>query len=167
MPKNLKRYYGKGDLHFLTFSCYGRRPLLGTIGARTLFVETLEEMRERHKFLVVGYVVMPEHVHLMISEPPATPPWEALKALKQRVSRDMRQNPKTPHGSIAALAQFWQTRFHDFNVHSWRKRREKLNYIHANPVKRGLVTSQADWPWSSYHYYQTGEQGIVTITPMP
>ena len=171
MPKNLKRYEGKGDLHFVTFSCYGRRPLLSTNAARTLFVRILEEMRKRHLFLVVGYVVLPEHVHLMISEPPNLSYSEALKSLKQRVSRDLRgsarQFAEFTQDPPVMLDRFWQLRFHDFNVHSSRKRHEKLNYMHANPVKRRLVTSQADWPWSSYHYYQTGNQGPVTITPVP
>src|SRR5258707_15794141 len=70
MPRNLKRYYGRGDLHFVTFSCYRRLPLLRTIRARNLFVRALGAIRERYKFLLVGYVVMPDHVHLLISEPP-------------------------------------------------------------------------------------------------
>jgi putative transposase len=69
MPQNLKRYYGRGDLHFLTFSCYRRLPLLKTVRARNLFVKALGQIRERYKFRLVGYVVMPEHVHLLISEP--------------------------------------------------------------------------------------------------
>lgn len=59
MPKGLKRYYGRGDLHFLTFSCYRRLPLLGTVRARNGFVEALAKIRGRYKFLLVGYVVMP------------------------------------------------------------------------------------------------------------
>ncbi len=70
MPKKLKRYYGRGDLHFLTFSCYRRLPLLRTIRARNVFVHALGKIRERYKFLLVEYVVMPDHVHLLISEPP-------------------------------------------------------------------------------------------------
>src|SRR5258708_12030819 len=70
MPRNLKRNYGRGDLHFVTFSCYRRLPLLRTIHARNLFVRALGAIRERYKFLLVGYVVMPDHVHLLISEPP-------------------------------------------------------------------------------------------------
>ena len=91
MPRNLKRYYGRGDLHFVTFSCYRRLPLLRTIRARNLFVRALGAIRERYKFLLVGYVVMPEHVHLLISEPPRSTPSVMLKALKQRVSRDLRR----------------------------------------------------------------------------
>ncbi len=52
---------------------------------------------------------------------------------------------------------FWQARFHDFNVYSEGKKKEKLNYIHANPVKRGLVNHPKDWPWSSWGFYYGGE----------
>ena len=68
MPQGLKRYYGRGDLHFLTFSCYRGLPLLKTMRARNLFVQALGKIRERYKFLLVGYVVMPNHVHLLVSE---------------------------------------------------------------------------------------------------
>jgi putative transposase len=69
MRRNLKRYYGAGDLHFITCSCYARRPLLGTAQRRDLFLHVLEQVRRRYQFVVVGYVVMPEHIHLLISEP--------------------------------------------------------------------------------------------------
>lgn len=67
--KGLKRYYGRGELHFLTFGCYRRLPLLGTAQARTRFVEELARVRREYHFLLVGYVVMPNHVHLLMSEP--------------------------------------------------------------------------------------------------
>jgi len=69
MPVNLHRYYGAGYLHFITTSCYQRRALLGTPQNRDLFLQVLERARRRHGFVVAGYVVMPEHVHLLISEP--------------------------------------------------------------------------------------------------
>jgi REP element-mobilizing transposase RayT len=65
----LRRFYGRRDLHFVTFSCYRRRPYLGTAGARNRFVRILDEVRQRHAFALLGYVVMPEHVHLLIGEP--------------------------------------------------------------------------------------------------
>jgi putative transposase len=74
MPKNLKRYYGRGDLHFVTFSGYRRIPPLRTTGARDVFVKALGAIRDRYKFSLVGYVVMPEHVHLLLSEPPKSTP---------------------------------------------------------------------------------------------
>jgi putative transposase len=172
MPKNLKRYYGEGHLHFITFSCYRRLPLLGTARARNLFVHALRKIRERCRFLLVGYVVMPNHVHMLISEPTKGTPSTMLKVLKQRVSRDLREKgwpklaePLSPAFATrgADLLHFWQPRFHDFNVHSAEKRREKLIYMHANPVKRGLVKSPAEWIWSSYSFYEKGEEGLISI----
>jgi hypothetical protein len=61
MRRKLKRYYGAGDLHFITCSCYHRQPLLGTPHRRDLFLTVLEQMRIRYQFVVVGYVIMPEH----------------------------------------------------------------------------------------------------------
>ncbi len=161
MPKGLKRYYGLGHLHFLTFSCYRRLPLLNTDRARNVFVHALEEIRERHGVLVTGYVVMPDHVHLLIGEPFQGTLSMVLQALKQRVSRDLRKA-----GRDGNLQRFWQARFYDFNVHSAGKRREKLDYMHANPVKRGLVKSPAGWAWSSWSFYATGKMGVVRIDPV-
>ena len=69
MPWNLTRYDGNGDLHFITCSCYWRQPLLGSARRRDLFLTVLEQVRLRYQFVVLGYVVMPEHFHLLISEP--------------------------------------------------------------------------------------------------
>ena len=90
MPKGLKRYYGRGHVHFITFSCYGRRPLLGTVRARNLFLKILEQVRGRCAASMVGYVVMPEHGHLLLSEPKKGTLAKLLQVLKQRVSRAMR-----------------------------------------------------------------------------
>jgi len=175
MPKKLKRYYGRGDLHFVTFSCYRRLPLLRTVRARNLFVHALGKIRERYNFLLVGYVVMPEHVHLLISEPAKVTPSVVLKALKQRVSRDLRKRKRRvsdaqlrlPFMSAdAGLSRFWQPRFYDFNVYSRGKKREKLEYMHANPVNRGLVRNPGAWVWSSFLFYEKGERGLVPIDPV-
>ena len=87
MRNPLKRHYGQGDLHFITFSCYRRRPLLGTARRRDCFVRILDEVRRRHEFRLVGYVVMPEHVHLLISEEGRKNPSKILQVLKQKVAR--------------------------------------------------------------------------------
>lgn len=90
----LQRFYGRDDLHFVTFSCYRRRPYLGTVRARNCFVKILDEVRSRYQFDLVGFVVMPEHVHLLISEPANGTPSKAMQVLKQRVSRSMRKRRK-------------------------------------------------------------------------
>jgi putative transposase len=106
---------------------------------------------------------MPEHIHLLISEPRKGTPSTVMQVLKQRVSRHLRQRRRktVPTGQLRlrlasgqdAPSQFWQRRFHDFNVWSAKKRKEKLDYMHANPVKRHLVADPKDWPWSSYSAY--------------
>jgi len=69
MPRGLKRYYGKGDLHFITFSCYRKLPFLATKHARDVFVRELARVGAEYRFRLIGYVVMPNHVHLLMSAP--------------------------------------------------------------------------------------------------
>lgn len=163
MRNPLLRYYGHGDLHFITVSCYRRQPLLGTAGARDRFVTVLDRLRSQYKFLVVGYVIMPEHVHLLLSEPKKGTPSAVLQVLKQEVSRALRKETRKSSPSDAQPPHFWQRRFYDFNVRSARKLQEKLEYMHANPVKRELVQHPGAWPWSSWLYYETGENGLIRI----
>jgi len=111
-------------------------------------------MRQNYEFAIAGYVVMPEHVHLLVSEPEFRPLATALQALKQSVSRTLALRRPEP---------FWQARYYDFNVWSNGKRIEKLKYIHRNPVTRGLVAKPEDWQWSSFRHYATGAAGVVEI----
>src|SRR5260370_34653398 len=90
MPKGLQRYYGQGQLHFVTFSCYRRLPLLSTAQARNLFVEELGRVRREYGFLLVGYVVMPNHVHLLIREPKKGTPSNVLAGVGGKVIRAIR-----------------------------------------------------------------------------
>ena len=175
MPKGLKRYYGQGQLHFITFSCYRRLPLLGTVPARNLFVRELSRVRQEYGFSLAGYVVMPNHVHLLISEPKKGTPSTVLQMLKQRVSRKMRENRQPSSKTelhtespkfVGEPPRIWQPRFYDFNVYDHKKKKEKLDYMHANPVIRGLVEHPGDWPWSSFSFYAKGELGMVRIDPV-
>jgi putative transposase len=152
MPWGLKRYQQTHDLHFITFSCYHRAPLLDTAGSRDVVVSALEQTRRWYGFYIIGYVVMPEHVHLLISEPQRGTLGSALQMFKQRVSQKLRRHSSTP---------FWQPRYYDFNIWSEHKRVEKLRYLHRNPVERGLVASPEDWVWSSFRHYLTGEDKVV------
>ena len=87
MRGNLKRYYGAGNLHFITCSCYRRQPLLGTARRRDLLLTVLEQVRRRYQFFVAGYVIMPEHIHLLISEPQVKTPSTVMQALKLGFAR--------------------------------------------------------------------------------
>jgi REP element-mobilizing transposase RayT len=90
VPSHLKRYYTGRDLPFITCSCYRRRPLLGSARRRDLFLRVLEQTRQRYQFVVVGHVVMPEHVHLLMSEPEKADPSVVMKVVKQRFARRVR-----------------------------------------------------------------------------
>jgi putative transposase len=108
-------------------------------------------MRVRYGFVVAGYVVMPEHVHLLVNEPRTAVLRTALQALKLSVSVQLKERP------------FWLPRYYDFNVQTGTKYTEKLRYMHRNPVKRGLVSRPEDWAWSSFRHYATGSIRTVEI----
>ncbi len=153
MPWSLLRFQQARHLHFITFSCYRRRPRLSPQN-RIVFEQALERMRRKYGFFVAGYVLMPEHLHLLMSEPARRMLATALQGIKQAVSRRVGTQDGEP---------FWQARYYDFNVISERKIIEKLKYMHRNPVKRGLCARPEDWEWSSFREYATGRVGRVEI----
>jgi putative transposase len=182
MPSRLKRYQEAGQLHYVTFTCYHRIQYLNSAFARDVFEQTLERVRRWYNLYIIGYVVMPEHVHLLLSEPERSSLAVALQMLKQISSRQLHSmggslfRPLLAKGgkvgpTLSPLAKrgeqmdqpVWQKRYYDFNVFSERKRVEKLRYMHRNPVKRGLVEKPEDWKWSSYCHYLTGMEGVVEI----
>src|SRR5712692_8366924 len=181
MPWGLTRFHQSGQSHFVTFCCYHRRRLLTTDESRRIFESALERVRRSYRLYVYGYVVMPEHVHLLLSEPQrdtssdrtvplkpkpglSGPPVllsepqqdtlaDALKSLKQGVSRRL----------IGEAEHFWQKRYYDFNIRNYPQFVEKLRYIHRNPVKQGLCERPEDWRWSSFRHYATGAEERVEI----
>jgi len=114
---------------------------------------------------------MPDHIHLLISEPERGTPSTVTQVVKQRFAR------RVLTGKTRSTAQsdlwpdseqlVWQRRFYDFNVWSARKRIEKLRYMHRNPVKRGLVLEPDQWEWSSFRSYAYQEVGRVRVNLWP
>src|SRR5438270_8968529 len=153
MPWALTRFHQSGQTHFVTFCCYHRRRLLTTNASRRIFESALERVRRSYRLHVYGYVVMPEHVHILLSEPQQGTLADALKSLKQGVSRRL----------IGHAEHFWQKRYYDFNIRNYAQFVEKLRYIHRNPVTRGLCERPEDWQWSSFRHYATGAEGHVEI----
>jgi putative transposase len=176
MPWGLTRFHHSGQSHFVTFCCYHRRRLFTTDTSCRIFESALERVRHSYRLYVYGYVVMPEHIHLLLSEPqPVATPlkpgfvlsgnahWlnkpqqhtlaDTLKSLKQGVSRRLLGNAE----------HFWQKRYYDFNIRNYPQFVEKLRYIHRNPVNRGLCERPEDWAWSSFRHYATGCEGRVEI----
>jgi len=124
---------------------------------------------------------MPEHVHLLVSEPQRETLSTAVQALKLGVVRSLKGFDRTEDAVVPMSRKksetwgtpivsvrkksnrFWQARFYDFNVWTEKKRIEKLRYIHRNPVVRGLVASPEQWCWSSFRWYLCHEVGPVRI----
>ena len=152
MPSHLKRFQQHRDRHFITFSCHARQPYLNTDQARTIFLRSLEATRKHYLFDITGYVLMPEHVHLLITEPTEKSLGAVIQALKVSVSKQL---PQTP---------FWLPRYHDRNITNQETVNTILRYIHRNAVKRGLVKNPQDWPWSTYRHYLSNEPAPVTVT---
>ncbi len=151
MPRGLVRFQQSRQSHFVTFTCYRRRPNFDSSAVYDLFAEVLERTRRRFGLCVYGYVVMPEHVHLLVSEPEQGWLADAIHYLKLSFAKRL------------GAGVFWQKRYYDRNVRNEHEFKEKLRYLHRNPVKRGLCERPEDWKWSSFRHYARGEKGVVEI----
>ncbi len=175
-----KRQYNPGQLQFITASTYRRAPLFLSERFRRAFVGTLAQLRAENKFLLIGWVLMPEHFHLLLKPEPAETTSRIMKRLKEetatQILKTLRNHqqypwcrkmldhlrlPTTVHDESHYRA--WQRRFYPFNVFSEKKRLEKLTYMHNNPVKRGLVKVPGDWPWSSWRFYFLQDVSVLAI----
>ena len=151
MPRGLKRFQHSRQSHFVTFSCYHRRAYLDSSEICDLFLRVLEHTRRGCAMCIYGFVVMPEHVQLLVSEPEHGLLADAIHHLKLSFSKRM------------GRGVFWQQRYYDRNLRNEHEFREKLRYLHCNPVKRGLCDHPGDWKWSSFRHYAMGEKGVVEI----
>ena len=157
MTQGLIRLQHSGQSHFVTFSCYRRQAQLNSPAICALFLDTLEKARQQFSLCVYGYVVMPEHIHLLLSEAGAGSLADAVHFLKLSSAKQFISDEHVGAG------HFWQKRYYDRNIRSYSDFREKLRYIHRNPVKRGLCGKPEDWTWSSFRHYALGEVGAVEI----
>ncbi len=166
--KRCRRYDVPGDAHFLTFSCYQRLPLLSRRRSCQWLLDALRNGRDRADFDLWAYVVMPEHVHLVVLPRPEHRIRDILKSLKQSVARRAfswleRNNPafldrlKVVRTNGTWGYRFWQRGGgYDRNLRSVADIHEKIAYVHNNPVRRGLVQRTVDWQWSSALAWESG-----------
>ena len=151
---NLNRCYGQGYLHYITTSCYQRRPLLALASRRDLFVEVLEHVRRRYHFVVVGYVAMPEHIHLLLCEPERGNPSTVMQAVKQGFARRIlgRLRSQAAGGYDGpAENHIWQRRFYDFGeMHGQTGRSPVLKIRHLTLLR---CIERPVPPWSSDHTF--------------
>jgi len=172
--KRCKRYDEPGHAHELTFSCFRNQALLLEDDSRKCFADAVNAARNKHRFDVWAYVVMPEHVHLLVRPRENDYSVSAiLKSIKQSVSRKViarlrRESPSL----LASLASgrgdspycFWQDGGgYDRNIRSGATLRHAIDYIHRNPVRRGLVGRPGDWLWSSFGDWELARAGPIPI----
>ena len=153
--------------YFVTFSCYRRRRLLDHDRAKRVVLGVLSSQLSRRKASCVGFVVMPDHVHAIVWFPiPGqlsvfVQQWKRLSSyhIRRLVQRRLVHYAE----KIGAADPFWQAKYYAFNLYSDEKVREKLTYMHENPVRAGLVARPCDWPFSSARFYEQGRSVGVPI----
>jgi putative transposase len=176
--KRCRRYDSPGDAHELTFSCFRRLPLLARDRTRGWLIEAIGEARVRERFDLWAYVIMPEHAHVLVH--PREPEYQVSRIL-WRIKRPVGRRAiaylraEAP-GFLPKLSvtkedgtmenRFWQAGGgYDRNVVEEGTLLKMIDYIHQNPVRRGLVGQPEDWTWSSARWYAGLRPVALEIDP--
>jgi len=178
--KTLIHFNEPYQAHELTFSCYRKYPLLSHDNTRTRLLEAIESARKKHNYSLLAYVIMPDHVHLIVF------PWEEhyripwfLKSVKQSVSRNaarwFQENDSDLYGKLMVkgkngeeVFRFWQAGGgYDRNITDKDTLVRMIGYIHENPVRKGLVKDPFDWKWSSISRYNRRLCAIAEVDSLP
>jgi putative transposase len=167
----------EGHSPFVTFSCYRRLSLLGRDRCKRIVLGNLGTLSLRHQVGVVGYCIMPNHVHALLRPVKAgllsifMQEWKRLSAnaiidfLQLGTAEDFSpfgDRVKDSGGSM----HVWQPKYYPFNVFTPKMALEKLEYMHHNPVKAGLVKDACEWPWSSAAFFLKGRPSPIKLVPM-
>jgi putative transposase len=154
--------------HYVTFSCYKRRKFLDSDICKRIVLGTLASRLLEQHGICCGFVVMQDHVHALLWFPAENQISLALNKWKELSSTNIaaayQKNFRSYWNSLGAETTIWQRRYYDFNIFSDVKLREKLTYMHNNPVRAGLVKDPCDWQWSSARWYLRGERVAVPIS---
>ena len=154
----LRHFDDLGTARFVTFSCHDRLPRLNQSDAKEIISEELNRARAKYGFLIFGYVLMPEHVHLVLFPPAGMKLGLVIGEIKSHSARSYFARLPTASDGVSERAEgrrvFWQKRCYDHNCRSPETVWEKIHYCHNNPVERGLVSEPSAWRWSSYNWYQ-------------
>jgi len=160
----LRHHDSLGTARFITFSCFQRFKYLTEAESCQAVIDELITLRGKHAVKILGFVIMPDHVHLVLLPPDGLEFGRAIGQLKGRSSRRILSTwrnefelPARPNG----LPAVWERRCYDHNCRTPKVVIEKINYCHMNPVSKGLVDSAEDWVWSSYKSY-IGRSNAVT-----
>lgn len=169
MHKN-KAFSEGSYAHYVTYSCYKRRKLLNPDICKRIVLGNLVSQLKRQEALCVGFVVMPDHVHAILWFPKEHQIELFMEKWKDMSSRAITQiyaeKFRTYSTRVNPGDPIWQVRYYDFNIHSDGKLREKLDYMHNNPVCEGLAKDACDYPWSSAQgWHQQKSVGVPLSWP--
>jgi len=173
--KSLRRIENPGHARYLTISCRHRLPLFQNDAIKNAFTQNLDATRTRCEFHLLAWVVMPEHVHLLLwPKLPEHPVSDITSRLKRSFGRKVVTRWREINAPILIKITdadgrtcFWQPGGgYDRNVTSEDELREKIDYIHANPVRRGLAEQPTDYPWSSARWYAGDRESTIPIDPI-
>ena len=165
-----KRKIYDDELHaqFVTFSCYRRRRLLDHPRAKQIVIGVLADELEKRNGSCSGFVVMPDHIHTILWFPKTACLSPMIRVWKSQSSRQLKQFIRRQlqgySESTDPSQPFWQAKYYPFNLCTEKKAREKLDYMHLNPVRAGLVKRACDWRWSSAQYFEYGKSVGIPIT---
>jgi putative transposase len=160
MPR-LKHYDHEGTARFVTFGCFRALRFIDDESAKRIFIEELDRLRVKHSFRILGYVIMPEHVHLVLHPPEGMPLGLVVRELKSCSAKRYfaLSGPVRP----GERRVFWQRRCYGHNCRTPETTVEKIRYCHNNPVRRGLVSELGEWGWSSYGCYHGADDVPLRI----
>jgi REP-associated tyrosine transposase len=177
--KKVKRYNIAGHVHSLTFSCYRRARLFDAEVFRNMMIESLVAAKQKHAYYLLAFVIMPEHVHLLVS--PHRTEYNIsgfLQGVKQPVARKagiwLRKNNVKLLEQLQCFSKggyrfrFWQAGGgYDRNILSRETMLKVIEYIHANPVRRKLVEQPSDYWWSSAAWFEGKEEFCLRADKLP
>jgi putative transposase len=188
MTHDWKNYYLDNRAHHITGTVHQWQPALLCAEVLDIFYDEYNQLSETYEIKTIGYVIMPEHFHVLTFSTRGENIRIFLQSLRRRISGKVRhlliEKQASPiigefesHG--VEIARFYSKTARKSEFRFWKEKPrvfpmnhvdaiiKKLNYIHQNPVRRSLVADAADWEHSSVHYYVSGKRGRIPISSLP
>ncbi len=162
-----RRWFVPGGTYFFTLVTYHRRPLFRDLGARSILGQVIRDVRDELPFSVVAIVLLPDHLHAILSLPSGdndySTRWQRIKRgfTVRWLAADGTESPVTPSEQQRGQRGIWKSRFWEHLIRDETDLKNHADYIHYNPVKHGHAMAPKDWPASSFHrFVKLGEYHI-------
>lgn len=171
-----KRYRIEGSIFYITSNIYNRLNIFTRPSFIVPIIDSLNYYRYQYACKLIGYVIMPNHIHLLIWPTLEKVVTDFMRDFKRftsgRITRQAKVEGKADWvksfeeaGTETERAEYkvWQDSFWEQTIYTEEFLRQKLNYIHLNPVRAGIVTKVEEYPYSSYRNYYLGDNQLIEI----